>query len=491
LSELTQLIKPEQLPEFALPEPMIVSEVVPIVNSETIPRDDKVILEYVTIKSLNIMTTFVGGRSTITKQKNAKTIVPGKLPRSMKRTKRLYPITSKLVAQYTRPSYAINKTRTRTRKRSGDSLNIPPKYIKTEPELYTPEPELYKASRPKRPLSEDYLEISPPSELYKRIRSQAIPPVESEKPMLPYLIEEDDIMKYQELSVNRTYSLLNHILTTDYSLDASKMPTLHDHSYCFHPLLPVFMLTEALYAKYNEFFEEYKNEIANIDDRSSYDINADLFEDYEYYYHFFNALYSNIANKINEQKYDVAELYNIGLGLRSFFFTNSHENITASNVSFSTFTSNLRNYISGYIELNKEEKDKDILFYEIGKLTINEIFDDKQFNEKINEINEIKTIVTDDSLKDNLLEDLYEMRMNIATQIINDRTPLSTPMSIKSMSIGGKKHKFTKKINKIKYKKFTKHAHKKSKKHRTRKRSIQKHRIYKKASRVSTSHTKK
>jgi hypothetical protein len=99
--------------------------------------------------------------------------------------------------------------------------------------------------------------------------------------------------------------------------------------------------------------------------------------------------------------------------------------------------------------------------------------------------------VTDDSLKDNLLEDLYEMRMNIATQIINDRTPLSTPMSIKSMSIGGKKHKFTKKINKIKYKKFTKHAHKKSKKHRTRKHSIQKHHIYKKASRVSTSHTKK
>ena len=88
----------------------------------------------------------------------------------------------------------------------------------------------------------------------------------------PTIIDPEDILQYQELSNNQTYSLLNNILTADYPRKSEI--SLQNHLYCFHPLLPVFMMVEALYKMYNEIKEEYYNQQKELDNNSDiYDKN--------------------------------------------------------------------------------------------------------------------------------------------------------------------------------------------------------------------------
>jgi hypothetical protein len=77
---------------------------------------------------------------------------------------------------------------------------------------------------------------------------------------------------------------------------------------------------------------------------------------------------------------------------------------------------------------------------------------------------------------ENILSTINKLRESISTQIISDRYQIINP-DIKS-SIGGKKHKVTKKIIRKKYRKFTKYINKKQKKHSTRKRQHKKQKKY-------------
>jgi hypothetical protein len=227
------------------------------------------------------------------------------------------------------------------------------------------------------------------------------------------------------------------------------------------------MMVEALYMLFNNINQEYYNILANTTDETKkvelYAEYEDIFEDYKYYHKFFSILYNNITEKIKQQQ-NVSEIYKIGLGLRALFFT-SPEIMVDNQISipFSTFISNLKNYISGYIDW-KEDDSKYIV---IGLQIVNEVFKTMEIMEK-----------QDDEVlnPENILSTINKLRESISTQIISDRYQIINP-DIKS-SIGGKKHKVTKKIIKKKYRKFTKYINKKQKKHSTRKRQHKKQKKY-------------
>ena len=120
-------------------------------------------------------------------------------------------------------------------------------------------------------------------------------------------------IKVHELFTEHTYILLNHILLKSYD-------QLED---ILHPMLPIFMLSEAL--------------------SIIFDLNDDdeIREDYYYYYKFLTNIYSHIKNVLPRVDYRY-----FGLFLRELLFYNI---IPINNKSFSSITHQLTNYISGNI----------------------------------------------------------------------------------------------------------------------------------------------
>lgn len=143
-------------------------------------------------------------------------------------------------------------------------------------------------------------------------------------------LDEGDVLKIKmhEMFINHTYSLLNSILLKDYSQDSS---------YVLHPLLPLFMLTEALSI----------NSAILMDDPK---LAADDYADYYDYYYFLNELYIYIKEELAQIHYHA-----FGLCLRYFLFTNLyllHPAFVSQYInyrSFFTFTTTLTTYISGTI----------------------------------------------------------------------------------------------------------------------------------------------
>ena len=125
-------------------------------------------------------------------------------------------------------------------------------------------------------------------------------------------------IKINYLFTEHSYGLLNNILLSD--------------DYKIHPLLPVFMLTEAL-----------SSTISNLND-------TNLFDDYYDYYYFLSELHIYISKELPFIDYPV-----FGLILRYFLFTNLYLYLPQFSVHYNetrhffTFTNMLTTYISGTV----------------------------------------------------------------------------------------------------------------------------------------------
>ena len=91
---------------------------------------------------------------------------------------------------------------------------------------------------------------------------------------------------------NKTYSLLNRILTKDYKV--SDIASLQNHTDCFHPLLPIFMLVEALHQSFKTVMFDYNNEIniyphEEVDNRK--EILRKYIDNFQFHIDCYNFLY--------------------------------------------------------------------------------------------------------------------------------------------------------------------------------------------------------
>jgi hypothetical protein len=178
---------------------------------------------------------------------------------------------------------------------------------------------------------------------------------------------------------DRTYSLLNHVLTkSDYNIlqygigKKKQKLSLQNHSDCFHPLLPIFMLTEALHKSFIDIKNDYINETINIKDSDKSrlsDINNKYRDIYDNYFNYFIFMKEFMEIMIKQtHPNNVRNMYIIGLGLRSLLFTspecwievfnelfeNEETDKELSFKQFIIFTSQLRTHISGDIIMDTE-----------------------------------------------------------------------------------------------------------------------------------------
>jgi len=268
--------------------------------------------------------------------------------------------------------------------------------------------------------------LRPESELQKSVSSGVVPKTRgvvtrSMRQMVTRsmrggeLSKEEKIENLQQLNELLT-PLLPNLTPTQVTISQD---VFKDTSICFHPLLPIYMITDAYYTS-----------ICNDDDiTESWDM--DLFLNY---FEFLKTIKNQVVNSYSSNtNLDKLTAYVIGLGLKELFFTSNNDNIgyhkclqvlkINSEVysSVSSLTEVLVSRISGKINQTEQERQIGLKVLESNILIdFGELVGTDEIFTKVNNV-EINL--------DDFKQQVLNFSLEIANKIMQDRDMKSLPPS--------------------------------------------------------------